>query len=462
MEDNKTLWGGRFEEFADEEMQIFGASLPVDYRLWPADIFGSKAHADMLAKKGIISREDNEAIQEGLDAIEDDLEQEKLEFGLASEDIHMAIEGELIKRIGEPGKKLHTGRSRNDQVATDFRLYCLGAGSGLIAKIEIVRNIIVELAEKHVDTIMPGYTHLQKAQPVLFAQHLLVWQAMLERDSERFFYALHAANASPLGAAALAGTSHPIDRKATAQALHFTRIIPNSMDAVSDRDFACDFLYAAAMTMQHLSRIAEELILWSTDEFGFITLSDSYATGSSIMPQKKNADFAELTRGKTGRVYGDLIGLLTTLKSLPLTYNKDLQEDKEGVFDAEDTLDLCLSAMGGMIATMTVHAERMLSAAQGGYMAATDLADWLTANGLAFRDAHEVVGKSVLFAEQQNKRLDELTLEELQQFSEVFTADALRVLDIKNVVAARTSLGGTSPAQVKAQLREIKAKLESD
>ena len=456
MTDTKPLWGGRFEEALSDDMQVFGTSLPVDVRLWVEDIAGSMAHAAMLAKQGIISQEDNEAIQQGLDAIAQDIEQGTLDFDPLGEDIHMAIETELTRRIGEPGKKLHTGRSRNDQVVTDFRLYCLQAADELLAELDDLGLAIVELAEQHLDTILPGYTHMQKAQPVLLAQHLLAWHAMLERDTLRFEQARFAADASPLGAAALAGTSYNIDREETAAALGFSRVIPNSMDAVADRDFACDFIYAAAMTMLHLSRICEELVLWSTEEFGFITLSDAFSTGSSIMPQKKNADFAELTRGKTGRVYGDLIGILTMLKSLPLTYNKDLQEDKEGLFDAHDTLAACLTAVRGMITTMTVRSERMLAAAQGGYMAATDLADWLAKNGMSFRDAHEVVGMVVRFAEKQGKRLDELSLEELQQFSEIFTAEALEVLDIGKVVAARNSLGGTARESIKAQLEKLK------
>jgi argininosuccinate lyase len=456
----KTLWGGRFEEFMDDDMQAFGASLPVDQRLWSEDIAGSKAHAQMLAAQGIITPAEQRAITEGLDSIALDIERGALAFETVSEDIHMAIEAELTRRVGSAGKKLHTGRSRNDQVVTDFRLYCVGAADQLIEELTGLRSSIVQVAEAHAGVILPGYTHLQKAQPILFAQHLLVWQAMLSRDAKRFAYARDAADASPLGAAALAGTSHAIDRESTAATLGFSRVIPNATDAVSDRDFACDFVYAAAVGMQHLSRMAEELILWSTDEFGFITLSDAYATGSSIMPQKKNADLAELTRGKTGRVYGDLLALLTTLKALPLAYNKDLQEDKEALFDAHDTLAACLRAVRGMVLSMTVNTGRMFEAAQGGYMAATDLADWLATQGVAFRDAHEVVGNVVRYAEQGGKRLDELSLEELQRFSPVFTASALAVLDIRHVVAARTSYGGTSPESVEAQLAAVKAELD--
>jgi len=410
----------------------------------------------MLAEQGILSLADGTAIKEGLESIALDIEQGRLEFELSAEDIHMAIESELTRRIGEPGKKLHTARSRNDQVVCDFRLYCMEAAREVLAELGTLQRLIIDLAEEHLDTILPGYTHLQKAQPVVLAQHLLVWQAMLARDEARFEAARVAADASPLGAAALAGTSFDIDRSVTAEALGFSRVIPNSMDAVSDRDFACDFVYAASMTMQHLSRICEELILWSTEEFGFIRFSDAYATGSSIMPQKKNADFAELTRGKTGRVYGDLMGILTLLKSLPLTYNKDLQEDKEGLFDAHDTVISCLAAVHGMIMSMTVNSDRMFQAAKGGFMAATDLADWLVFNGVAFRDAHEIVGAVVLYAEKMSKRLDMLTLAELRRFSDAFTPEALEVLDIHHVVAARTSYGGTSPESVKAQIEELR------
>jgi len=458
MTEQMALWGGRFEESTNIDMQAFGASLPIDVRLWVEDIAGSIAHAGMLAKQGIITKEEGEAIQEGLEAIAMDIEMGKLEFELSSEDIHMAIESELTKRIGEPGKKLHTGRSRNDQVVTDFRLYCKEAANELISDLDALQQIIIDLAEDNIDTILPGYTHLQKAQPVSFAQHLLAWQAMLARDEQRFEHAHLAADASPLGAAALAGTSYNIDRTQTAKALGFKKAIPNSMDAVSDRDFACDFIYAAAMTMQHLSRICEELVLWSSEEFGFISLPDAYTTGSSIMPQKKNADFAELTRGKTGRVYGDLLGILTLLKGLPLTYNRDLQEDKEGLFDAHDTLVACLAAVHGMIMSMSISSARMYEAAKGGFMAATDLADWLTSKGVAFRDAHEIVGAVVLYAERQGKRLDRLTLAELWQFSEVFTSEVIEILDIRRVVAARTSLGGTSPESIRAQLKDLRKK----
>jgi argininosuccinate lyase len=382
-----------------------------------------------------------------------------MEFDIASEDIHMAIESELTSRIGDAGKRLHTARSRNDQVATDFRLYCRQEAEFLALLVTKLRAAITVKARQNLDVILPGYTHLQRAQPVLLAQHLLAWQAMFERDARRLYAALHAANASPLGAAALAGTAYPIDREQTADDLGFADVIANSMDAVSDRDFACDLVYACSMCMMHLSRVCEELILWSSTEFAFITLADAYSTGSSIMPQKKNPDFAELTRGKTGRVYGSLIGLLTMLKGLPLAYNKDLQEDKEGTFDAADTLTACLEAVRGMIATMTVNSEAMRAAAAAGFMSATDLADYLVGKGLAFRDAHAVVGHLVLFADKTGRGLEQLTLDELCEFSAAFDADALELLKVENVVAAKTSYGGTSPQSVLEQLELVEEEL---
>jgi argininosuccinate lyase len=479
-------------------MQTFGASLPVDWRLWREDIAGSKAHARMLAKQGIISAEDAQAITRGLDAIAARIETGDFVFDIKDEDIHMAIESALIAAIGDAGRRLHTGRSRNDQVATDTRLYLLRRTLELASRINGLRATLIEVAEAHPDTIMPGYTHLQKAQPVLLAHHLLAWQWMLARDFGRFKIARLTADASPLGAAALAGTSYPLDRQTPATELGFSRVIPNSLDAVSDRDFLLDALYAASVTMVHLSRMAEELILWSTDEFGFITLADDFSTGSSIMPQKKNPDFAELVRGKTGRVIGDLVGLLTVLKGLPLAYNKDLQEDKEGVFDALDTLELALTATDGMVATMRVNAQAMLDDAQAGFMAATDLADFLTTRGLPFRKAHEVVGKLVLLAEKTGRTLAQLTADELCEAAGEFTelpatgeltelpatgelaelsaagelaelsaAGGLTdlpavALDIANVVARRTTEGGTAPERVAEQLVQARRDLQRD
>ena len=374
----------------------------------------------------------------------------------------MSIERQLTARIGEAGGRLHTARSRNDQVATDTRLYAKQQATALAEQLLEFRAVLLRLAGEHGEVIMPGYTHLQKAQPVLFAHHMLAYYWMLARDFRRMLAARDAADLSPLGAAALAGTGHPIDRQQTAAALGFAAVIPNSLDAVSDRDFLLDLVYACTVTMLHLSRLCEELILWSSNEFGFITLSDGYSTGSSIMPQKKNPDFAELVRGKTGRVVGDLVGLLTVLKGLPLAYNKDMQEDKEGAFDAIDTLSASLKAVTGMLATMQVNADVMLKAAHGGYMAATDLADFLAEQGLPFREAHEIVGRFVLTAEKQGKALDEFTLQELQAVSPIFDEQAMAVLKIEKVVARRQSEGGTAAEQVSAQLKLAEAKLLED
>ncbi|MDR2586734.1 MAG: argininosuccinate lyase [Coriobacteriales bacterium] len=461
-EKNVALWGGRFEGAPEEALQAFGASLPVDRRLWEQDIAGSRAHAHMLAKQGIISSEDAAAIDAGLGTIAAALEAGEFEFSLADEDIHMSIERALTKLVGDAGRRLHTARSRNDQVATDTRLYVRQQAQALARQLLDVRGTLIRLAQDNAAVIMPGYTHLQKAQPVLFAHHMLAYSWMLTRDFSRMLAARDAADSSPLGAAALAGTGHPLDRAQTAAELGFASVIPNSLDAVSDRDFLLDLIYACTVTMVHLSRLCEELILWSSDEFGFITLSDALSTGSSIMPQKKNPDFAELVRGKTGRVIGDLVGLLTVLKGLPLAYNKDLQEDKEGAFDAIDTLRLSLVAVEGMLATMTVNAEAMRAGAQGGFMAATDLADFLAARGVPFRDAHEVVGRLVLVAEKSGRTLEELTLEELRTASPVFDEEALEALKIENVVARRTSTGGTAPVRVAEQLALAVESLEAD
>ncbi|MDR2956916.1 MAG: argininosuccinate lyase [Coriobacteriales bacterium] len=459
------LWGGHFEEAPDSALQAFAASLPVDKRMWREDIAGSYAHARMLANVGVISESDAKAIIAGLGRIAMRIESGDFDFLMADEDIHMAIERALVADIGEAGKRLHTGRSRNDQVATDTRLYLKTRTASLIDQLAALRRVIIQLAEDNQDVIMPGYTHLQKAQPVLFAHHLLAYFWMFTRDSQRIKAAHQAANASPLGAAALAGTSYPLDREAVASDLGFIDatgapvVIPNSLDAVSDRDFLLDAIYACSTTMMHLSRLCEELVLWSSDEFAYITMSDSYSTGSSIMPQKKNPDYAELVRGKTGRVYGDLMALLTTMKGLPLAYNKDMQEDKAATFEALDTLEHSLSAVGGMLSTLTVNADRMLAAARGGYMAATDLADWLVGLGLPFREAHAVVNRLVLTVEKTGRSLQDLTLAEMREVSTLFDDQALSVLDIKSVVTARTTFGGTASWRVKEQLELAKAAL---
>jgi argininosuccinate lyase len=462
MPDAKTPWGGRFTGAPGEFQQQFGASLRVDARLYAEDIAGSIAHARMLGTREIISAEDAEAIEGGLLGILRDIEAGTFAFDLADEDIHMAVEGELTRRIGDAGKRLHTGRSRNDQVATDTRLHAKREALRLFVVNAEVRATLLRLAEGHIGVVMPGYTHLQKAQPVLFSHHLLAYSWMLARDAKRVKRAYKAANALPLGSAALAGTTFDIDRTAVAHELGFASVIENSLDAVSDRDFLVDLTYACTLGMVHLSRLAEELILWSTEEFGFITLDDAWSTGSSIMPQKKNPDFAELVRGKTGRVVGDLTALLVILKGLPLAYNKDMQEDKEPTFDAVDTYADSLRAIDGMLATMRVNADRMAEGARGGFMAATDLADYLAAHGVPFREAHEVVGKLVLACEREGRVLQDLTLSELRAASSVFADDALATAAIDTVVARRTSEGGTAPGRVREQLALATAALARD
>ena len=456
------LWSGRFEEGADAFTQRFGASLPVDQQLYAQDIAGSKAHAAMLAVQGVISAEDAAAIARGLDGIQADIEAGAFAFDVNDEDIHMAIEGELIRRIGAPGARLHTGRSRNDQVATDTRLYAKGRCTQLMeANLELRRALFAQ-AEQHLDVILPGYTHLQHAQPVRLSHHLLAYVWMLGRDFERLAAARAAADACPLGAAALAGTTYPLDRFATASALGFDHPIPNSLDAVSDRDFLLDLLYAASVSCIHLSRLCEEVVLWSSSEFGFITLSDAYSTGSSIMPQKKNPDFAELIRGKSGRVVGDLMALLMTLKSLPLAYNKDLQEDKEGTIDAADTLFDCYRCAAGMIGTMAVHPHAMMAQAKKGYLAATDVADYLAKKGMPFRQAHEVVGHLVLLCDKRGCDLDDLELADFKAESDLFEADIVESLDLRRIADARTTFGGTGAAAVRDQLAAAQGALQTD
>ena len=455
------LWSGRFTEGADAFTQRFGASLPVDQRLYAEDIAGSIAHANMLAAQGIIATADAEAIAEGLQGILADITSGALTFDvMESEDIHMAIEAELTRRVGDAGARLHTGRSRNDQVATDTRLYAKRRAGELMAANVALREALIAQAEANFDVILPGYTHLQHAQPVLFSHHMLAYVQMLARDYERLAAARDAADACPLGAAALAGTTYPLDRFATAEALGFDHPIPNSLDAVSDRDFLLDLIYACSVLCLHLPRLCEEIVLWSSAEFGFITLSDAYSTGSSIMPQKKNPDFAELIRGKSGRVVGDLVALMMTLKSLPLAYNKDLQEDREGAMDAADTLEDCYTCAAGMIATMTVNADAMAAQAKKGYLAATDVADYLAKKGLPFRRAHEIVGHLVLLCDQRGCDLEDLTLDDFKAESDLFESDIVECLNLPAIVAARTTFGGTAPEAVRVQLAAAKAQLE--
>jgi argininosuccinate lyase len=452
MADAKKPWGGRFTGSLDEFITRFGASLPVDRVMWEADLRGSIAHVRMLAAQGILTTADADVIEAGLLEVFAELSEGRFAFDDADEDIHMAIERALIAKVGPVGGRLHTARSRNDQVATDTRLHAKGLAWDLIDGEVSLQEALLAVADAHFGAVMPGYTHLQKAQPVLFTHHLLAYVWMLERDVVRLQAARKEADVSPLGSAALAGTTFPLDRRTVAEALGFSGVTLNSMDAVSDRDFLLDLVYACSVAMMHLSRLCEELVLWSSEEFGFVTMDDGYSTGSSIMPQKKNPDVAELVRGKTGRVYGDLMGLLTVMKGLPLAYNKDMQEDKEGAFDAAATLADCLRACSGMVSTLTVNEDRMRAAALGGFMAATDLADHLAAHGVPFREAHEIVGRLVLECERAGKTLQDLTLEQLRAASPAFADDALAALDLDAIVARRISEGGTGHDAVKAQL----------
>lgn len=447
------MWGGRFKQGNDTLVQAFNASISVDQHMAQQDIEGSIAHATMLAEQGILTKKEAAQIIKGLQVILKDVEAGKFEFQQELEDVHMNIESELIRRIGPVGGKLHTARSRNDQVATDFRLYVRDKTLDVIALLFETRGVFVSLAENNLDAIMPGYTHLQVAQPILFSHHMMAYYEMFSRDQERFEDALKRLNVSPLGAGALAGTGFPINRQRTAELLGFSEPARNSLDAVSDRDFALEFLSAASILMMHLSRLSEELILWSSQEFGFVTLPDSHTTGSSIMPQKKNPDVSELIRGKTGRVYGSLMGLLTVMKGLPLTYNKDMQEDKEGLMDAVKTLELCLKLTCSMLPKMKLNKERMYHAAGRAYSNATDLADYLAKKGLPFREAHEVSGKLVALGIQQGKDLQDLSLSDMQTVSALIQEDVFDALKLEQVVSVRSSYGGTAAKQVRAQIK---------
>lgn len=442
------LWGGRFTKATDELVEEFNASISFDQIFALEDIEGSIAHVEMLGHCGIISREDADKIKTGLLTIDGWIRNGNAKFSVADEDIHMNIERMLIEEIGPVGGKLHTARSRNDQSALDFHLYIRKQTVSMVRLLVQLQEVLLEQAKNHFDTILSGYTHLQKAQPVRFAHHLLAYVSMFERDAERFVDSYKRVNTSPLGAGALAGTTFLIDRQYTADKLGFTRIYDNSMDAVSDRDYLVEFLAHSSLVMVHLSRLAEELILWSSDEFQYIELDDAFCTGSSMMPQKKNPDIPELIRGKSGRVFGNLIALLTTLKALPLAYNKDLQEDKEGVFDTVTTLNRSLDLMSQMLATMTVNQKKMAQGAEAGFTNATDLADYLVKQGLPFREAHEVVGKLVLHCIQEGKSLSACSLSEFQQFSPLIANDIYEAIQLETVVEARKSLGGTARQQV--------------
>lgn len=451
------LWGGRFRKETDSLVNDFNASIHFDARLYQEDIQGSMAHARMLSDCGIISPEDNRQIQEGLAAILADVEAGRVEFTADNEDIHMNVEALLTARIGAAGKRLHTARSRNDQVAVDLRLHLRREICEITGQILDLQQAILEQARAHTNTVMPGYTHLQRAQPISFAQHLLAYGEQLKRDVTRLADCKRRMNICPLGSGALAGTTYPIDRFKTARLLGFDGPCSNSLDGVSDRDYALELLSGLSILMMHLSRFAEEVILWCSWEFKFVELDDAYSTGSSIMPQKKNPDVAELVRGKTGRVYGDLMGLLTTMKGLPLAYNKDMQEDKEPVFDAVDTVKMCLPVFAGMIATMRVLPENMRRAAGGGFINATDCADYLTRKGMAFRDAYTTVGNLVYYCTQQGKLLEELTLEEMKNISPLFGEDVYEALSLETCMGQRRSHGGPAPEETERQIRELEA-----
>ncbi|RNB71694.1 argininosuccinate lyase [Brevibacillus panacihumi] len=447
------LWGGRFTKPTNQLVEEYTASISFDQQMWRQDIVGSLAHVAMLGKCGILPMEEVRQIIAGLKKVKDKIERGQAQFLVAHEDVHMNIEKMLIEEIGPVGGKLHTGRSRNDQVATDMHLYLREKLMEIIQLAMYLQEALIEKASEHLDTVMPGYTHLQRAQPVLFGYHLMAYVSMLQRDIERMTETWKRVNVLPLGAGALAGTTFPIDRKFVAELLQFDGVYQNSMDAVSDRDFIVEFLADSSLVMTHLSRLCEELVIWSSQEFSFVELDDEFCTGSSIMPQKKNPDVAELVRGKTGRVYGNLIGLLTVLKGLPLAYNKDMQEDKEGMFDTVATLHGALALLTPMIKTMQVRSDRMRQAVTQDFSNATDLADYLVRKNMPFRQAHEVVGKTVLYCIENNKYLLDMSLAEFQSFSGVIGEDVYEALAVETVVNARNVLGGTARNQVEEQIQ---------
>ncbi|MEJ6951796.1 argininosuccinate lyase [Natronospora cellulosivora (SeqCode)] len=454
------LWGGRFSKETEQLVHQFNASINFDKRLYHYDIMGSKVHAEMLAKQDIISQEEGQKIIKGLSDIEEDIDKGVLEFDQSSEDIHSFIEKNLIERIESVGGKLHTGRSRNDQIALDIRLYLREEINGLKDQLKKFMGILLDLGEKYTDIYMPGYTHLQRAQVITFSHHLMAYYFMLKRDLERLIDNYKRVNVLPLGSGALAATTYPLDREFVAEKLGFDSISQNSLDAVSDRDFVLEFLSIASTIIMHLSRLSEEIIIWSSSEFSFIELDDAYSTGSSIMPQKKNPDIAELVRGKTGRVYGHLIQLLTTLKGLPLAYNKDMQEDKEGLFDTVDNLKIILTIFPNMLKTMEINKEEMLKACTSGFLNATDLADYLVKKGLPFREAHEVVGKAVIHCLEEKKELEEIELEEWQRLfpekEELFADDLEKYLNLKYTVENRSIIGGPAPIETKRVISQEK------
>lgn len=456
---NHKLWGGRFEAGLEKWVEDFGASISFDQKMAAFDIKGSIAHVTMLGETGIISLDEATQIKAGLEALLGDYHAGNLVFDISNEDIHMNIEALLTEKIGPVAGKLHTARSRNDQVATDMHLYLKATLTDVLDKLGHLRQVLVDLAENHVETIMPGYTHLQHAQPISFGHHLMAYYNMFTRDAERFAFNVQHTDLSPLGAAALAGTTFPIDREMTAQLMGFAKPYSNSLDAVSDRDFILEFLSNSAILMMHMSRLCEEIINWCSHEFQFVTLSDTFSTGSSIMPQKKNPDMAELIRGKSGRVYGNLIGLLTVMKSLPLAYNKDLQEDKEGMFDTAETITVAIDILAGMLSSMTVNGDHMATSTEKDFSNATELADYLAAKGLPFREAHEIVGKLVLECTKAGYYLQDVPLVRYQEISPLIDEDIYITLQSKTAVERRNSLGGTGFEQVKWQIKQAKIEL---
>ncbi len=447
------LWGGRFSKSTDKRVDDFNSSIRFDKRMYAQDIRGSIAHAEMLGNCGVISKEDSALIVKTLKEIKQDIDDGKVEFLIDAEDIHMNIEKILTDRIGDAGKRLHTGRSRNDQVALDIRMYIRDEAESIKELLKILMETVLSLAKENIETIMPGYTHLQKAQPITFAHHLLAYFEMFKRDNDRLSDCVKRMNFCPLGSGALAATTYPLDREYTAKALDFSGVTLNSLDGVSDRDFAIELLSCLSIMMMHLSRFCEELILWSSNEFGFVDMDDAYSTGSSIMPQKKNPDVAELIRGKTGRVYGDLTSLLVTMKGIPLAYNKDMQEDKEPVFDAIDTIKLCVNVFTAMIATMKINKEKMLQGAKGGFTNATDAADYLVKKGLPFREAHKVVGKMVAYALDKGKALDEMTMDEFLACSDIFDNDIYDAISMETCVNERKIIGGPAKEAVEKVIK---------
>ena len=462
MPKNTKLWGGRFEGTVEDWVEQFGASISFDHQLAKFDLMGSLAHVQMLGQTGILSLEEAEQIQDGLQALLRDLEAGELHFDIANEDIHMNMEVLLTEKIGPLAGKLHTARSRNDQVATDMHLYLKEQLGHVLDKLANLNSVLLDLAEKHVETIMPGYTHLQHAQPISFAHHLMAYYNMFQRDSERFAFNLKHTNLSPLGAAALAGTTFPINRQLSSDLLGFQQPYTNSLDAVSDRDFILEFLSNASILMMHMSRFCEEIINWCSFEYQYISLSDSFSTGSSIMPQKKNPDMAELIRGKTGRVYGNLLGLLTVMKSLPLAYNKDLQEDKEGMFDTVETILNSLDVLAGMLSSMQVNRAKMQQSTENDFSNATELADYLAEKGLPFREAHEIVGELVLDSIKHGRNIQDWDLEELQAYHPLIEEDIYIYLRPETAVQRRNSLGGTGFEQVKYQIEQAKKELKGE